>query len=529
MKNRSSIFLLICLFAFANEGQSQAKTRKLSQIINHPSLNVAAPYLSADGNAIVFVSDNAEEPSPFYTSRDGGDWKEPQLLPKTIHSRLNFLRGYGLSGDGKKLFYTTLKTPSVGGFDIWTTDSRGNGWTEPTNLGLPINSIEHEACPSVTTDGNTMYFMRCSQMDQKKASGCKLFQVKKKGNGQWDQPVELPANINTGNSQTPRIMADGQSLIFSSDKMPNNKGGMDLYMTTFNNGSWSNPIALEYANTTADDQYVSVAALGRYLTRDVKGQYRNEIVEYLIPNELRPKGMMKVDGKVTGPDGLPTPAYVAITDLSTRKQVHTTRPGPDGTFMLYLMEGTTYELSIDPEQDNGSFFSKKFDLTTEKIPQIERVNAVLKPIAAGDEIILERIAFKPYSSQLDIAASSSELKKLARIMKGSPNLKFEFEVLLTGYKQDTIASDPDLTEIIYDSLVMEIDDIDTLGQLYQRDSLIVKATYHNDRTWQQAQSIVSYFITQGINERKLAIFGNAIPATLPEEKKLVVKVVARKL
>jgi hypothetical protein len=363
-------FCLACSLLFA-----QAKTRKLSGIINHPSYNVFAPYLSADANAIIFLSDNAEDNvlTPFYSWRENADWREPQMLPKNIHSRLNFLRGFGLSADGKKLYYTTLKTPSVGGFDIWTSDWKGSSWSEPVNLALPINSTLHEGCPSVTADGNTMYFMRCKKMDQSKAEGCSLFVVQKKSNGQWDEPTELPQTINTGNSQTPRIMADGQSLFFSSNKMPGNKGGMDLYMTTFSNGAWSSPVPLDYVNTDQDDQYVSVAALGRYLARDGKGARRNEITEYLIPENLRPKGMMKLDGKVTGPEGAPTPAYVAIADLKTRKQVYNGRPNPDGTFLVYLMEGSTYELSVDPEQDNGTYFTKRYDLTSDKIPQIEKL------------------------------------------------------------------------------------------------------------------------------------------------------------
>ena len=99
---------------------------------------------------------------------------------------------------------------------------------------------------------------------------------------------------------------------------------------------------------------------------------------------------------------------------------------------------------------------------------------------------------------------------------------------MTGYEQDSIQSNPDLSEVIYDSVRMTIDDIDTLGQLYQRDTLVSRATYHNDRTWQQAQSIVNFLVSQGVNENSLSIFGNAIPATLPEEKKLIVKAAVRK-
>jgi hypothetical protein len=525
MRFLKSILALSFILLISAEAFPQAKFRKLSSVINHPSFNTYSPYISADANAIIFISDNGEDNAevPFYTLRGGSDWMEPVMLPKHIYTRLSSQKGYGLSADGKKLYFSTLKTPGVGGFDIWTSDLKGTSWGQPTNLGLPVNSREHEGAPSVTTDGNTMYFMRCSQMDQNKAQGCKLFVVRKKVNEQWGEPEELPATINTGNSQTPRIMADGETLIFSSDKMTGNNGGMDLYMTKASNGSWSAPKAMDYVNTALDDQYVTVAALGRYLIRDVKGTRRNEIVEYLIPDDMRPKGMMKVDGKVTDAAGAGVASYISIVDLTNNKRVYNGRPYADGSFIVYLMEGSKYELSIDPEVDHLTYFAKQFDLTSDKIPQVEKVSAVIKPIAKGDEIVLDGITFKPGTSEVDLRASSSSIKKFMRLVKGNPDTKFEIQTLLTGYVEDSVQSDTDLTEIIFDSVAAKYDEIDTLGQLYQKDTMYVKTTYHNNRTWQQGQALVDYFVSQGAKPTNFSVFGNAIPATAPEEKKLILK------
>ena len=119
MKMLPSLLAVSLIVTITLPASSQAKFRKMSSMINHPSFNVFGPYVSADANALIFISDNAEDNvlTPFFTLRDGGDWSEPQPLPKHIYSRLNFLHGFALSADGKKLFYTTLKSPGVGGFD----------------------------------------------------------------------------------------------------------------------------------------------------------------------------------------------------------------------------------------------------------------------------------------------------------------------------------------------------------------------------------------------------------------------------
>jgi hypothetical protein len=523
MKYVCCVLVFVALLA-STDGISQAKVRRLSAMINHPSLNLYAPFISTDANAIVFISDNAEDNAltPFFSFRENADWKEPQVLPKIIHTRMNFLRGYGLSANGSILYVSTMKSPGVGGFDICFSEWKG-AWANPVNFGAPINSKAHEACPSLTPDGKTMYFMRCEKMDQNKAQNCRLFKVDKKSNGTWGEPEELPAAINTGNSQSPRIMADGETLIFSSDRMGDSKGGMDLYVAKFRNGKWSAPVSLTFANTEKDDQYVSITGLGRYLLRDSPGARKSELVEYLIPDDLRPKGMMKIDGRVSDEQGQPLAAYISLFDMNTGERVYNGRPDRNGTFLLYAMEGRQYELSIDPEHGDKNFFSKVFDLTTDKIPQVEKVQAVLKPIMPDDELVLTGITFQENSAVIDLEASDRELKRFARVVTSNPDLKFEVQVVLEGYQQDSIPSSPDLTEMLIDTVQWKFVDIDTLGQLFERDTVSIKVTYHNDRTGRQAQSIINYLISSGANTNNIAGSAHAIPALMPENKRTLVK------
>jgi hypothetical protein len=506
----------------------QATTRRLPGIINHPSLNNYAPYISHDGNALLFVTDIGEDGalSVAYTSRES-DWAEPVELPKHVNSRSTFLKGFSLSADGKKLFFTSSKSPVVGGFDIMTSELKGKIWSEAENLMLPINSKTNDGCPSISSDGNTLYFMRCDKMDQRTANGCKLFRADKKTNGQWNEPVELPSNINTGNSQAPRIMADSETLIFSSDKMASGKGGMDLYLTRFENGRWTDPVPLDFVNTEKDDQFVGVNALGRYLIKETMGARKNsELVEFLIPQELRPKGMMKVEGTILDENGASVPAYITVTDLSHNKRVFSSRPASDGSYYLYIREGSKYEFSVDPEQSKIRYFTKQFDLTTDKIPQREKINVVLAQPVSGTELNLESVQFKPWTYELE-PSSEGELKKLARLVKANPQLVFEIQVMLDGYEEDSLRSSPDLTEVSVDSIHTQVDEVDSLGQIFKRDTVIAKTTYHNDRTQLQAKALVDYLVGIGINPDSLNMLTNAIPALLPENKKLTIKALAR--
>lgn len=521
-------FLTAIGIFLAGAGYSQANVRKLPMTINHPAINVSAPFMSLDGSTLVFISDYAEanQLTIFYTQRQGADWKEPVAMPKHINNRLNYLRGYSLSPDGKTIYITSIKSGGVGGYDIWQGSLKANSWGELENMYLPINSKGHEGCATFTPDGTTIYFMRCEKMDVNKAENCKLMVAKKTTGGRWGEPAELPPHINTGNSQTPRIMADAETLIFSSDKFLPNKGGMDLYITKLVNGNWLNPVPLDFVNTEKDDQFVSVISNGRYLLRDSPGKSKSELVEYLFPNELRPRGVMKLEGTVTDNTGSVAPAYISVTDLKTNTRFFSGRPdAKDGTFFVYLKEGTSYELSIDPENGNFTYFSKRFDLTGNPNLNLQRISITIKPLEAGDELELDALRFKPYSSQLEDA--DSEMRRLSRLIKSNAQFNYELQVLLAGYQEDTHQSNPDLTELSIDSVIVHLDDIDSLGQLYQRDSVVVQHTWHNNRTQKQVEEILRQFALQGIDTSMIKYFVNTRPEAVPENRRTYVRLVVR--
>ncbi len=517
--------LLLCC---SLSGMAQAPVRKLPQIINRPNVNLTSPFISLDGNTLIYTSDYAEdnEPTIFFSVRTGAIWSEPRALPKHINNKSNFPGGYSLSADGKTVYITSQRSGGVGGFDIWAGDLKGNSWGDLQNLYIPINSKGHEGSPTFTPDGQTMYFMRCEIMNLQKAEKCKIMVSKKAPNGRWQEPTELPENINTGNAQTPRISADGEILIFASNTMGTTLGQLDLYVSKFQNGVWTDPAPLTFVNTDKNDQFVSFIANGRYLLKDAPGKSKSELTEFLMPEEWRPRPVTKIEGRVTDISGLPTPAYVSVMDLTHHNRYFSGRPDKDGNFFLYLVEGDQYELSIDPDDDHYTFFSKYFDLREANNPLVLTVSAVLKPVQAGDEIALDGIQFLPNSAVLDDA--NFEIRRLSRLIKASPELRFELHVLLAGYEEASERSNNDLTEVKTDSVVHKIQFYNAEGQPSERDSVVVNTVYHNNRTEKQAQAILEALATFGVDRNVISCVVNARPATPVEEKRTSIAVIARK-
>ena len=221
--------------------------------------------------------------------------------------------------------------------------------------------------------------------------------------------------------------------------------------------------------------------------------------------------------------GKPLQAYVSLVDVATGARVYNGRPDNDGTFLIYAMEGSRYELSVDPEHGSMTYFSRTLDLTVDPIPQVEKVEAVLKPVIPGDEFLLDGIKFKENSAEVDLVASQRALQRFARLITSNATLNFEVQVLFEGYEEDSVQSRPDLTEVRIDTVHWLYIDIDTLGQLYERDTASLKVVYHNDRSTQQLNAVIEHLIGRGAPADRLGGFANAVPAVLPGDRRTVVK------
>ena len=183
MKSTLTLFLFICLLLSTNSSVSQVKMRKLPANVNQPSINLFAPAISGDGATLVYLSDytdDGEHSMNFTTRKTVSSWNEPIEISKLVNRpTLNYRGGYCLSFDGDMLLFTSRKS-GLGGFELWYSERQGSNWGAPVNFGKPINSVSNEGTPSLSQDGQYLYYMRCNRMTEKQgASGCTLYVSKK--------------------------------------------------------------------------------------------------------------------------------------------------------------------------------------------------------------------------------------------------------------------------------------------------------------------------------------------------------------
>ncbi|MBN2730010.1 MAG: PD40 domain-containing protein [Bacteroidales bacterium] len=117
------------------------------------------PSIGPDGRTIYFTSARDGD-MDIYVSYfgDNGRWSTPVLLPSNINTDRSEMSPF-IHPDGQTLYFTSDGHLGMGGFDIFISRKIGdNQWSDPVNIGYPINSHRDEAFLFVSASGETAYF-----------------------------------------------------------------------------------------------------------------------------------------------------------------------------------------------------------------------------------------------------------------------------------------------------------------------------------------------------------------------------------
>lgn len=269
------MFIAVLLFACGQITRAQYTTTKP---ISEPTIFApgvistgdyeVCPTFSPEGRTFYFVKSTPD--ANFWTivlSRfDNGKWTEPQVAP--------FSGQYSdadefITADGKRMFFISRRPVSsnispnaAGKLDIWVMDKTGGGdWSEPKNLGTPVNSEGSEYFPTLTNDG-ALYFGSGRKGGK---GGIDLYRSRLV-NGRYQEPENLGDAINTQFDEfEPYIAPDESFLIFMAAGRPDGLGGFDLFISYNRGGAWTNAQNLGAPiNSAADELSPKITPDGKY-------------------------------------------------------------------------------------------------------------------------------------------------------------------------------------------------------------------------------------------------------------------------
>ncbi len=368
------------------------------------------PYISPD-NEIAFFTRRFEAQDrnmltaasveKFMTAtRANGSFDKGSPMPFPFNQKnSNNEGGATITVDNSHLYFTVNQN---GNFDICGSDFSDGRWNEIYNLGPTVNDARQwDAQPSVTPDGNTLYFS--SSRDS--LTGIDIYVTHKNEEGKWSKAKKLSPVINTnGNDKCPFIHSDTKTLYFSSDSLPG-LGGYDIYMSQLGDDrKWSKPVNLGYPiNTEADEVGFFVSTDGKtgyFASNKLQGSRGFDIFSFNLYPAVRPQEVYLQKGKlnVDNEEG-PVSASIEIRNTLTKEMSKIDVDSVTGKYAFVVNFKNDLLMTV---KKNGYAFQSQY-LSTNDTANNHAVtkDIIMKEIKVGGQYPLHDILFSTNSNELN--------------------------------------------------------------------------------------------------------------------------------
>ena len=353
----------------------------------------------------------------FYSTRVDGTWNRAQEF-KRINTSYN--EGSAcLSLDGKYLFFSRCNAPeSLGNCDLYMAEQASDStWVNIKNLGPAINSSGWDSHPSLTHQGDTLYF--ASNRIGSFGLSDIYFSVKDH-NGNWGKAQNAGPIINTVNSEvSPFFHHKFNVLYFSSNGQPLNFGDFDIYKSRWHNNVWSEPKNIgPLVNGSGSEYYFTIDSQSKdlYYARSEEDDKKNlDLFSFSVPMEAQPEATAQLKGTFKSKTGGPMKGIVSIIDLDQSVEVAPKFLREDGSFDFSLINKRNYLLILQGDEffRIEDIFFMNGDMEMDKIAE---------PIES--KIAFESLEFE--NGKADILPSMhADLDKLANFLIDHPTLKLK--------------------------------------------------------------------------------------------------------
>ncbi len=391
------------------------------------------PTVISSGKRVVFTRKHKHADEDIFVSsidEELGTWKKARKIGYDINTKKN--EGMAkFATHGKTFFFAGCeRADSEGGCDVYEAELE-DGEVSQINRIEGLNSHYWDSQPSISCDGNTMFF---SSSRPGGLGGADIWMSKRLANGDWGNAVNMGKSINTPyDEEAPYIATDGKTLYFTSDGHEG-QGDGDIFISRYDDKfeMWSKAqnMGLPF-NSPSKELGIYIKGdgeMGYFASARYGGEGGLDLYYTKLPPQYRPIPMIHVEGK--------------IVDKQTSEPIAT-------KFQIYRT-GKKWLLESDEE---GWFFAclegnKGYSFQVEVPGYDYFLSAVFLPPSDNEEPTPVLISLKPEGYQDAVVHKTAPIEPKPKpkpvpemnIQRGAPTLANSKTTLDTGPKRTRVRS-----------------------------------------------------------------------------------------
>jgi outer membrane protein OmpA-like peptidoglycan-associated protein len=155
--------------------------------------NEATVAVSEDNQVVLSYRDNKGSGNLYISVLNENIWTAPEKVNKIVNTE-GWEPDEYISTDGNWLYFTSKRVGGFGGKDLYRSEKLLNGeWSEGVNLGPTINTKYDEEAPVLLPDATTLYF---SSNGHKSNGGFNVFKSTIIAGEVWTEPANVGYPIN---------------------------------------------------------------------------------------------------------------------------------------------------------------------------------------------------------------------------------------------------------------------------------------------------------------------------------------------
>jgi len=160
-----------------------------------PHLNEATVAVSSDERRIYLYSDTVGNGDIFYSDFSSNKFQDIKHYEAKKVNTDSWETHCTVTPDGQNMYFVSDRKGGFGGRDIYRVVKLPNGeWSEPQNCGPKINGPMDEESPFIAIDNKTLYF---SSNGSTSMGGFDVFVAVRDENNEWSDPINLGYPLNS--------------------------------------------------------------------------------------------------------------------------------------------------------------------------------------------------------------------------------------------------------------------------------------------------------------------------------------------